>query len=537
MKKELAELPRRILIIDDDAVICEIAEAMLSESGWSAAHAYTPQEALNATAGESWPVVLCDVHLPGDSGELLKKLRQGSPHTQIVMITGDPTVTSMRQALREGVYDYLLKPLRREELIRVTDFAFERHRLIVERDELEADNERYRAQLEELVEKRTGQLRDTELRYRTLFDLAVDAILLVSEEDYTISELNGTAARMLGGRAFDLQGRKLQDFVGKQMDECFAAPNKEQRKVWRFSKLVFNAIDRGEHVTGAVVSRITLDGRDYLQLVARESADSAELALRAELMEMELMSEQRLASIGLLASGVAHNINTPLMGIYGIAQIIKMKHPEISDIDGVIAQVERINGIVRNLMWKSRQDQELAKQDVNLNVLLQEELRFLEADMDFKHNVTKEFSFADDLPPIWGRYGDFSQSLTNIIRNALDSMHDVEDKTLRVRTSVSNGDIRVDVEDTGGGIEASHLERIFEPFFTTKPAVGRSGDDRPTGTGLGLSTVQKLLTPYGCRFDVHSEPERGTRFSVLIPVAQNQPEEDDSSLIDSARLE
>ncbi|MCL4305908.1 response regulator [bacterium] len=529
MRSKFPEFERKILVIDDDAVICEVAEAMLHEAGWRAKQAYTPEEALDKSAGESWPVVLCDVHLPGDNGELLRTLRERLPQTQVVMITGDPTMTSIRQAMRSGAYDYLPKPLRREELLRVTELAFERYKLTVERDFLERENERYRQQLEELVQKRTEQLRETELRYRTLFDLAVDAIVLVSLKDGTVSELNGTASRLLGGKSFDLQGRSIRDFVATQLDECLANGNEISRRIWQFPKLELRGVDREQHVTSATVNRIELEGETYLQIVARQFTDLTELVQRSEIMETELMNEQRLAAIGLLASGVAHNINTPLMGIYGLAQVIKMKHPEIQDVDGVIAQVERINGIVRNLMWKSRQEQESAKQDIDLNVLLQEELRFLEADMDFKHNVEKVFEFASNLPPIFGRYSDFSQSLTNIIRNALDAMYDSESKRLRVTTATENGNIVLTVEDSGKGIDPDHVQRIFEPFFTTKPPINDTENGQPTGTGLGLSTVQKLLNPYGCTFDVQSTPNHGTKFTVYVPVEPNQFQEAESS--------
>ncbi|MBK6766037.1 MAG: response regulator [bacterium] len=448
----MSDIARRVLIIDDDAVICEVAEGMLADSDWICEHAYDPKVAENKLTTGNWPVVLCDVHLPGDSGELLRLMRKEFPNVQIVMITGDPTMSSLRQALRAGVYDYLLKPLRREELLKVTELALDRYRLLSERDALEIENRRYREQLEQMVKEKTGQLRDTELRYRTLFDHAVDAILLVACSNNSIAELNGTAARMLGARSYSLQGMHVRDFVGGQIDACLGGCTDEYR-VWRIKDLTIKGKDQSQHVTNAVISRVNLDGLPYLQIVARDASESIELAQRAELMETELMSEQRLATIGLLATGVAHNINTPLMGIYGLAQVIKMKHPELQDIDGVLSQVERINGIIRNLMWKSRQEQELAKQDIDLNVLLQEELRFLEADMEFKHNVEKVFEFAPDIPPIYGRYSDFSQSIMNIIRNALDAMYDSEEKKLSVSTGVNNGEIQITVSDSGTGID------------------------------------------------------------------------------------
>jgi two-component system NtrC family sensor kinase len=270
------------------------------------------------------------------------------------------------------------------------------------------------------------------------------------------------------------------------------------------------------------VNKVEIEGRAYLQIIARDVSDQIELQQRTDLMEMELIGEQRLATIGLLASGVAHNINTPLMGIYGLAQLIKMKHPEIEDIDGVIAQVERINGIIRNLMWKSSRESQLTAQEINLNQLLQEELKFLEADLEFKHNVEKTVELADNIPPIMGKYSDFSQSIMNICRNSLDAMHRSEEKKMMIRTYVQNGDIVLEIKDNGCGIAPEHQVKLFTPFFTTKPQTGQATDpEEPTGTGLGLSTVQKLLSAYNCKFDVDSAPGHGTTFRIYVPVALN----------------
>lgn len=520
-KSDSQQPHHRILVVDDDSIICEIAESILADAGWVVERANTPSAALQKMASGYFPVVLCDVHFPGDNGELLASLRTNYPQTQVVMITGDPTIESIRKAMNAGAYDYLLKPVRREELLRVTSMAFDKFELLLQRNKLESENERYRTQLELLLSQKTDQLRDSELRYRLLFDHAVDAILLVNPTDGTIIEMNGAASKLIGMRSFDIHGTKIQDYVGDQLSHFLTSQGDDYR-IWRVSELVIRNRDSLERVTNATINRIKLEDETVFQIVARDASEHSVLSQRASMMETELISEQRLANIGLLATGVAHNINTPLMGIYGLAQVIKMKHPNIEDIDGVIAQVERINGIIRNLMWKSRQEQEIAKQDIDLNVLLQEELRFLESDMEFKHNVEKQFAFAKDLPPIWGRYSDFSQSLMNIIRNALDSMHNTEMKQLSVVTSCVADDIAIVIQDNGSGIPMELIPQVFEPFFTTKPAVGKGLDEEPTGTGLGLSTVKKLLTPYGCRFDIQSEPGKGTTFTLFVPVLQNQ---------------
>jgi PAS domain S-box-containing protein len=518
-------IPRalRLLVVDDEEVICQIVQGFLGVEGWEVDSVHTVEEALIAVNSRVYPVILCDVHLPGDSTTLLKLLQTRKCHTQAIMFTGDPTVNTVREALQYGAYDYLPKPCRRDELVHIVQRAHEKFILLCEQERLQAENQAYRRHLEDLVEKRTEQLRESELRYRAVFNRAVDAIFLVDTVTGKISEHNIAAARLLHVHSSELVDRPISDFVGDQISEVFREDGEAGHHEWRFDRIRIHPVSKDERIVQVSVGKVELERQIFLQIVARDVTDQVTLAQRTEFMENELLSEQRLATIGLLASGIAHNINTPLMGIYGTAQLIKMKHPTLNDIDGVITQVERINGIIRNLMWKSRQEQETSYQEINLNQLLQEELKFLEADLQFKHNVEKHFAFDDKVPTIMGRYSDFSQSIMNLVRNALDAMHDQEDAKLFLYTQVHEDEIRIVIRDTGCGIDPENRDKIFVPFYTTKPLAGHGDGHEPTGTGLGLSTVQRLLTPYEARFVVDSAPQQGTTFTISLPINVNLP--------------
>ncbi len=511
---------RRLLVVDDEEVIRQIVQGFLGVEGWEVDSVSGTDAAFAQFSNQRYPVVLCDVHLPGNSTDLLRRLKAQSPATQVIMFTGDPTVGSVREALQHGAYEYVPKPCRREELVHIVQRAYEKYQLLCEQTRLQTENELYRRHLEELVEKRSAQLRESELRYRAIFNRAVDAIFLVDIATGTVCDHNIAAARLLDLHGAKLANCPISDFAGDHFAGALREAAADGHREWRFERVAFKAGHNQPRFAQVSVGKVEFERQVCLQIVARDITEQLELAERTEIMENELLAEQRLAAIGLLASGIAHNINTPLMGIYGSAQLIKMKHPDFRDIDGVITQVERINGIVRNLMWKSRQEQDTSYQEIDLNQLLQEELRFQEADMEFKHNVEKHFSFADDVPTIVGRYSDFSQSIMNVVRNALDAMHEVEHKVLSVTTEVHGDDIRLTVADNGCGIAADNRDKLFVPFYTTKPLAGRDGG-QPSGTGLGLSTVQRLLTPYGVRFAIDSEPGHGATFTFCIPIEAN----------------
>ncbi|MBI5059487.1 response regulator [candidate division KSB1 bacterium] len=512
---------RRLLVVDDEEVICQIVDGFLSHDQWTVESARTIAQARGLLADREYSVILCDVHLEGDPLEFLAEVREQRPDAQLIMFTGDPSVDSVREALAIGAYDYMTKPCRRDELTRTVQRAFEKHLLLRRQSGLLKENEAYRTALEQMLEQRSHQLRESERRYRALFDSAVDCIFVVSVAEGAIVDANIAAAHLLGMSRPDVIGRQLSEFVGAQFDPLLAEAATSAVAEWRQDRVAVAGPSNRRRTAQVSCGRVLIDGQSCVQIVARDLTDHLELIERNELMELELLSEQRLAAIGLLASGVAHNINTPLMGIYGVAQLIKMKHPEIEDIDGVITQVDRITSIIRNLMWKSRQEQDSAYQEIDLCQLLREELRFLEADLDFKHYVDKQYSLSTDLPAIYGRYSDFSQSLMNVVRNALDAMHGRDARVLKVAAAVRDGEILISIQDSGCGISAEDRDKIFMPFFTTKLIVGSDGG--PTGTGLGLSTVQKLMSPYGVRFEIESQPNQGTTFVFRIPTEINSP--------------
>ena len=137
--------------------------------------------------------------------------------------------------------------------------------------------------------------------------------------------------------------------------------------------------------------------------------------------------------------------------------------------------------------------------------------------MEFKHNVEKECQFDENLPQIYAVYSDFSQSIMNVLQNAIDSMYKKDTKKLSVITQQDDEKIIVIIKDTGCGISEENYIKLFDPFYTTKPNLDEKKGDEPTGTGLGLSTVHNLLTPYGVKIEVISELNIGTSVILRIP--------------------
>src|ERR1035437_3152539 len=230
-------------------------------------------------------------------------------------------------------------------------------------------------------------------------------------------------------------------------------------------------------------------------------------------LEAQLTQAEKLSSIGLLAAGVAHEVNTPLAVISSYTQMLAKQMRPMMEQDSRLApvlekitqQTFRASEIVNGLLNFSRTGgTEFAS--VDLNRLLHDTLTLL--DHQFKTAQIKvETELDADLPRIHGNEGKLQQVVLNLLLNARDAMHGSPDARIRIATEQAGGRIWVVVQDFGGGIEPEHLHRIFDPFFTTKT---KPRKDQHKGTGLGLAVSYGIMQEHGGKLHVESEVGAGT---------------------------
>jgi len=229
-------------------------------------------------------------------------------------------------------------------------------------------------------------------------------------------------------------------------------------------------------------------------------------------LEEQMLQNEKLTSLGLLAAGVAHEVNTPLAVISNYIQMlakqIPTEDPRQKTIDKIVKQTFRASEIVNNLLNFSRTGAaEFA--EINLNAVLDETLTLVQHPFKTARvNVIRNFT--DGLPLVLGSNTRLQQVFLNLFMNARDAMPN--GGMLEVRTAAYNGSVEVEVTDTGVGIRPEHLHRIFDPFFTTK-ASGR-------GTGLGLSVSYGIVKEHAGKLEVRSTAEKGTSFRLEFPVAR-----------------
>lgn len=238
--------------------------------------------------------------------------------------------------------------------------------------------------------------------------------------------------------------------------------------------------------------------------------------------QQQLVQAGKMAAVGQLAAGVAHEINNPLAGIMGYAQLasehIKARQhtgippSEIARFMGYVENMEkqsqRCKQIVQNLLRFARSSTREDSESVDVNAVMRETLSFLSHQL-VSARISLDSQLAEETPPIRGHAGKLQQVFTNILINSLQAIRAGSGR-VGISTSVADGWIRIRMSDTGEGIAPENLDKIFEPFFTTKE-IGQ-------GTGLGLSVTYGLVKDMGGTISVESVLGEGTVFTVSFPV-------------------
>ncbi len=325
---------------------------------------------------------------------------------------------------------------------------------------------------------------------------------------------------LLEGKYVEVRRRTVFVFLGVTLLGSLAALWLSHVLTVRLSGSVKSLVAGAETIAmGNLDQRVEIrSGDEFQELAETFNAMAAALKRRDEQLREQaarkVMESERLALVGQLAAGVAHEINNPLTGIVTYSQLLLERTPEAgftrSSLEKIVTQANRCRKIVRGLLDFSRQSKP-DERPCNVNTVLQDCVALV-ANQALFQNIRIERRFAEDLPLVPMDPSQIQQVFLNLILNAAEAMPNGEG-TLRLATRLDPSGRRVEVEfaDTGCGIRAADLERIFEPFFTTK------GSRR--GTGLGLAISYGIVKEHQGTIHVTSTVGRGTTFTVALPLA------------------
>jgi PAS domain S-box-containing protein len=374
---------------------------------------------------------------------------------------------------------------------------------ITDRKRLERQMHTYQQELEAKVSERTREIEETKQYLENLLENANDVIYTLDSEQcftYVNSKVLawGYAKEDLLGRPY--LGLLSKRHRGRRLKSTLDIGVKQVYEV--------EVLTKSGEPRSVMVSVSPLHGVDGNILgvlgIARDMTDTKKL-------EQQIRNSEKLASVGKLAAGVAHEINNPLGGILNCLYNMRKGALSPSRQEEYLASMEdglrRVQRIVRQLLDFSQQhNPELALADINQVV---NRVLLLTDHLFVPHGVRLETDLAADLPELMIDRHMMEQVLMNLVLNAIQAMRN--GGVLTIRTTVKEAQCLVCVQDSGCGISSSVLPRIFDPFFTTK--------NEGEGTGLGLSVSLGIVERHGGRIVVDSEVGKGTTFTVSIPLS------------------
>jgi two-component system, NtrC family, sensor kinase len=316
----------------------------------------------------------------------------------------------------------------------------------------------------------------------------------------------------------EIYGLKREEAIGRRITQVF------QPEMLRALRALMERVEwqKGEPVNVYKFRATSVDGRDLMLNVSLAALQSKTEEVEGTLVAIEDVTERmkleeqvqqsdKLSSIGLLAAGVAHEVNTPLTGISSYSQMLMQQVPETDPrhqlLEKIYRQTSRASSIVNNLLNFSRvSDSRFAM--IDLNRVLDDTIQLLESQLR-NTQIDVARNYGAELPLVPGNAPKLQQVFMNLILNARDAMP--EGGRLEISTESNEDSVTIKFRDSGMGIDPEHLSKIYDPFFTTK-GIGK-------GTGLGLAVSYGIIKDHSGHIDVESKLGEGALFMITLPLA------------------
>lgn len=472
----------RVLLIDDDEDDYIVIRDLLREIQthkyvltWKSSY----ETGLDALNSKQYDVCLLDFRLGEQSGLDLLEGR-GSDFCPIILLTGFGDMELDLKAMQMGAADYLVK----EKLIGP----------ILER------SIRYAHKRGQDIKA----LREQKENFKTLFNSTFEGIVVI--KDGFIQDANEAAGSIFGLSSRDMLKVALTEFIRSDYGPEFKQKILENRTTG-FECI---GIKKDETEIPLFISsrNLVLQGEETVLVAIRD------LSQRKQ-MEAQILRQDRLASLGLLASSLAHEIGTPLGIIRGRAQFISDKAKEETvkqDMGLITSQIDRIARLVNSLLNIAREKKSSITIPVNVATVLDDVTRLLQH--EFERSDVKLEITCDREQTVLAEPGPLGQVLLNLLVNSIYAINEAKKQgrknghKISIKVESEGKEKTILVQDSGNGIDEKNLKHIFKPFFTTK--------DIGVGTGLGLATSYNIVQSWGGSMDVTSRLGQGTTFKFRL---------------------
>jgi PAS domain S-box-containing protein len=342
--------------------------------------------------------------------------------------------------------------------------------------------------------------RASEESYKRLIDSLPESVII--HEDFKVIYVNHAFTHMVGASSKeDVIGKSILDYIipeyKDRLMERVKLVKKEKQPI-NMSEYKFKRLDGTTFFFEASSLNIVFGGREAVLSIGKDITE------RKEQTERMLQKSEKLALLGQMAAGIAHEIRNPLTSIKGFIQLFQSSYPEGKYFDIVLSELERINSIVGEFLFLAKPSTAVyVEQDVN--VLINDVVTLINT-QSILSNVQISVEFKKDLPLICCESNQLKQVFLNLLKNAIESMPNggiIEVKILEKE----EGQISIHIIDQGIGIPSERISTLGEPFYTTKEK----------GTGLGLMTCYKIIESHRGELKIYSRVNEGTTIEIILP--------------------
>lgn len=346
-------------------------------------------------------------------------------------------------------------------------------------------------------------------RWQAIVDTATEGIVTIDSVG-RIENVNGAAVRLFGYGNDELVGQNVRMLMPAPFSDEHDGYLKRYRETGERRIIGIGREVVGRRKDGSLfpidlsVGEGRVDDQQFFTAVIRDITERKQ-------MQSKLAQTERLAAVGELAAGVAHEVNNPINTIINCAQLIADGDETQENCQVIIEEGQRIAEIVKDLLQFARDDQDRA-QPTNLPDVIERTLRLIGESFK-RHGIHLRVAVPDDLPQVLARPQQIQQVLLNLLMNAKDALlgHPGSARTVQLTSTVGDNGVELAIADNGPGIPESLGVRIFEPFVTTKRARG--------GTGLGLSVSKSIVEGYSGTLSTEKTPGGGATFRIWLPRA------------------
>jgi len=495
----------KILIVDDEEDIRVALGRVLKREGYEVELSDSTESAISKIQSEqNYSLVISDIMMKGLSGlDLMKYVSDTQLNLPVILITGNPNLSSAESAVRYKAFDYISKPVERNQLLSVVKKAIE--------SKSQKDIEIDKLHQSEIMEKelRTQNL-DLNRQNAAILNATSDAVVTINSNQIIVSANLASFEMFKYPNVTDFLGQPLQIlFIESKYDKYLnqvrnVIAQQIGKKAIQLTDVTLKRRDGSTFLADIAICTYILDGDTYFTGVVRD-------VTHKKVMVEQLIDSERRAFLSTVAASIGHEINNSLTAIQGFTEMAMKESADINlknrALQVTMNQTQKLQALTTNLLLlgKSSKSQKHNDEAIEINESISNVLEVFKQTARLKYCLIQLIPL-DKKTFIRVNADQFSILISNLLLNAADATANTG--TIHITLERKNHKVVLHISDDGTGMSDDIKSQIFEPYFTTKE-LGK-------GTGLGLFVVKQIADTFGIGIEIESTPKKGTTFSLIF---------------------